>query len=339
MEKIDFVVTWLDSSDPLWINDYNKFKNVNSSGDLSRARFRNWDLFRFWFRSVEKYAPWVNRVFLITNGTFPKWLNKDNPKLILVKHSDYIPEDVLPTFNSVTIELYMHKIKGLSEQFVYFNDDMYINAAVNPDYFFKEGLPCDCNQETFFNVPKYTPQDRFNIYTSMLADIGVINRHFNRKLTIGRSLNRWFGLHLGKGLLTSIISSLDNKGLFTGFAWDHCEMRFLKSTFEEVWEREKDLLESSCTRFRQEVILNPYVFRYWQFASNHFNPVKRNNRKLFRPNKKTLPSILEALNCPSLKSLCINDSPLISDIEYEYVKQELYVAFSKKLPDKSSFET
>ena len=155
MEKIDFVVTWLDSNDSEWQKEY-EFYKTKEKGDMSKARFRDMNLFRYWFRSVETYAPWVNKVFLITNGKFPDWINKNNPKLVLVKHEDYIPKEFLPTFNSITIELHMHKIKGLSEHFVYFNDDMILNAPVTPDYYFKEGLPCDLNKETCFNVPIYT---------------------------------------------------------------------------------------------------------------------------------------------------------------------------------------
>ena len=100
--KIDFVVTWLDPSDPEWQKQYELYKDAK--GDKSKARFREMNIFRYWFRAVEKYAPWVNKVFLITNGKFPDWINKDNPKLVLVKHEDYIPAEYLPTFNSCTIE-------------------------------------------------------------------------------------------------------------------------------------------------------------------------------------------------------------------------------------------
>ena len=89
------------------------------------------NIFRYWFRAVERYAPWVNKVFLVTNGKFPDWINPDNPKLVLVKHDDYIPEEYLPTFNSCAIELHLHRIKDLSEHFVYFNDDTMLNGLTH----------------------------------------------------------------------------------------------------------------------------------------------------------------------------------------------------------------
>ena len=73
-----------------------------------------------------------------------------------------MPKECLPTFNSCAIELHMHKIEGLSEHFVYFNDDIIINSHIDPDYFFRDGLPCDINKETCFNVPIYTQDEKFH---------------------------------------------------------------------------------------------------------------------------------------------------------------------------------
>lgn len=335
---IDFVVTWLDSSDPEWQKEYDKYKGISTEGDQSSARFRDWDLFKYWFRAVEAYAPWVNKVFLVTNGTFPKWINPNHPKLVLVKHSDFIPEKFLPTFNSCTIELHMNKIEGLSEHFVYFNDDCYINAPITPDYYFKKGLPCDCNKETFFNVPKYNPTERFLIYMSMLADIGVLNAHYDRKRVWRQSPRRWFGLHLGLSLITSIIITLYRKKKFVGFSWTHIEQPFLKSIFEEVWSREPIMMENSCTRFREDVILNPYIFRYWQLASNRFYPVSRKHTKKYRTSKPQMPLILKAMSNSRIKSLCINDTPICSEEDFIQYRQALHQSFERKFPQKSMFE-
>ena len=74
MEMIDFVVTWLDSTDPEWQKEYAHY-SPNSKGDISLARFRDMKIFHYWFRAVETYAPWVNKIFLVTNGKFPDWIN------------------------------------------------------------------------------------------------------------------------------------------------------------------------------------------------------------------------------------------------------------------------
>ena len=333
---IDFVVTWLDSTDPEWQKSYAEY-SPKAKGDKSQARYRNLDIFRYWFRSVEKYAPWVHKIYLITNGKFPDWINKDNPKLVLVRHEDYMPKDCLPTFNSCAIELHMHKIKGLSEHFVYFNDDVFLNAPINPDYYFNNGLPCDTNKETCYNVPIYTPEDRFGTWMSVLADIGLINRHFNRWKTVLQSPWKWFGLHLGfKGLIMSCL--LSKQRLFVGFTNYHLEQRFLKSSFNEVWEEEQDFLNSSCSRFREDITANPYVFRYWQLAKNKFYPMRREGRFFFLIKKDCLKDIKQVLDRESYKTICLNDSALCSNEDYLIINAGLMELFEKKFSQKSSFE-
>lgn len=335
MQKIDFVVTWLDPNDPEWQKQYEYYKDVK--GDKGKGRFREMNIFQYWFRSVERYAPWVNKVYLITNGKFPDWINKDNSKLVLVKHEDYIPKEYLPTFNSCTIELHMHRIKGLSEHFVYFNDDMLLNGPVTTTYFFKNGLPCDDNKETCFNVPIYTKEEKFGIYMSMLSNIGIVNAHFNRRETVCQSPKRWFGTHLGfKGLLMSCI--LMKQRLFVGFSNYHTEQAYLKSTFEEVWEKEPEYLQDSCTRFREDVIANPYLFRYWQFAQNMFYPQKRRFETFHFFNRNTIDEIEKALLNPNIASICLNDSSLCPDDDFEFIDNRIIRLLEQKLPQKSSFE-
>lgn len=333
---IDFVVTWLDSSDPQWQKQYEHYK-TRAKGDKGKARFRDMNIFHYWFRAVEKFAPWVHKVFLVTNGKFPDWINQDNPKIVLVRHEDFIPTECLPTFNSCTIELNFHRIKGLSEHFVYFNDDVLLNGPVTPNYFFKDGLPCDHNKETCFNVPIYTQTERFGIYMSMLADIGIINAHFNRWETIRQSPKRWFGLHLGlKGLIMSGL--LMKQPLFVGFSNYHTEQAFLKSTFEEVWDKEPGILLDSCTRFREDVIANPYLFRYWQLAQNKFHPQKKRFATIHLYNKGVIDNIQKALSNHSIATICINDSSFCPDDDFEFIDSHLTKWLELKFPEKSSFE-
>ena len=336
MEKIDLVVTWLDPLDPEWQKSYAQY-SPNAKGDKSKARFRDMEIFHYWFRAVEQNAPWVNKVFLITNGKFPDWINKDCPKLVLVKHEDYMPKECLPTFNSCAIELHMHKIKGLSEHFVYFNDDIFLTSPVQPEYYFKNGLPCDTNKETCYNVPIYTDKDRFGIYMSMMANIGIVNRHFRRWDTVRQSPKRWFGSHLGlRGLLMS--GMLSRQRLFVGFSNFHTEQAYMKTIFDEVWKAEPKFMSASCSRFREEVIANPYIFRYWQFASNRFYPMKRNGRFFFLTEKKILGEIEHALYDRNCYSVCLNDTSLCSDKDYTIIKNEIQALLQNKFPRKSSFE-
>ena len=335
--NIDFVVLWLDSNDPKWQKDYATYSPHSKFGK-GMVRFRDHETFRYWFRAVEAYAPWVHKVFLVTNGKFPDWINKECSKLVLVEHADYIPQEMLPTFNSGVIELFVNRIKGLSEHFVFFNDDFYLNAPVKPDYFFKNGLPCDNNKESCFNIPIYTKEDRFGITVVMLTDLALLNRHFNRWKTVLQSPKRWFVPHLGlKGLLMSCI--LAKQRLFIGFTNYHIEQAFLKSAIDEVWEKEGDFMYETCTRFRTDVSTNQYLFRYWQFATNKFYPKKRSRAFFFLGDKKVIKDIEQTMMKEKCISFCLNDSAFCSDEDYEYIKANLQLLFEKKLPQKSSFES
>ena len=139
MEQIDFVVTWVNNKDVDWRKRKSEFeKEYNIFQDLnSEERYREWGLMKYWFRAVEKYAPWVNKIYFITEGHVPNWLDVNHPKLVHVKHEDYIEKQFLPTFNSNVIEMNLIHLKDLSEKFVLFNDDTFINDFVKQSDFFE----------------------------------------------------------------------------------------------------------------------------------------------------------------------------------------------------------
>ena len=124
-KSIDFVISWVDGEDPEWISKRNSYKEENDA-DVRSERYRDFGTLKYLLRGIDSYAPWVRKVYLVTEGHLPEWLNKDCDKLEVVRHEDFMPAEVLPTFNSNAIEMYLHKIPGLSEKFVYFNDDMVI---------------------------------------------------------------------------------------------------------------------------------------------------------------------------------------------------------------------
>ncbi len=336
MDNIDFVVTWLDANDPVWRGEYNKYR-----GDVvhkeDNGRYRNWDFFKYWFRAVEKYAPWVNKVYLVTNGKNPDWINPNHPKLVLVKHSDFMPERYLPTFNSCAIEINFNHIKGLSEYFVYFNDDCFINSPVSPMYYFKNGLPCDCNEESIFLRPSWDPRNKFSNKIQRYCDVAILNNFFNRKNVVRSAFKNWLGLHLGiEGFLTSII--MMHSPMFESFRIRHYEQPMLKSVINDIWEKAGEMAEITCSRFRQDVSLNPYIIRYWQFASNRFSPMKLNEGRLFTLGRDDTNTIVNALQGNRYKSICLNDTPFCSEEDYLKVKMIILNVFEKKFPNKSNYE-
>lgn len=105
--------------------------------DVSASRFEDNEELRYSLRSVERHAPWVRHIFIVTNGQIPSWLNLDNPRVSVVTHQDiFLNNSHLPTFSSPAIETHIHRIPGLSQKFIYLNDDVMFGKDVWPDDFY-----------------------------------------------------------------------------------------------------------------------------------------------------------------------------------------------------------
>ncbi len=141
--EIDLVYLWVDGNDPVWqakrsaVIDNSEVNSTNG-----KCRFANNDELMYSLRAVEMYAPWIRQIFIVTDNQVPSWLDTTNPKVHIVDHREIMPEESLPCFNSVLLEHFLHQIPGLSEYFLYANDDTFINKEVSPsDFFTPEGLP------------------------------------------------------------------------------------------------------------------------------------------------------------------------------------------------------
>ncbi|XP_060742394.1 N-acetylglucosamine-1-phosphotransferase subunits alpha/beta isoform X5 [Tachysurus vachellii] len=105
--------------------------------DVSASRFEDNEELRYSLRSVERHAPWVRHIFIVTNGQIPSWLNLDSPRVTVVTHEEIFQnQSHLPTFSSPAIETHIHRIPGLSQKFIYLNDDVLFGKDVWPDDFY-----------------------------------------------------------------------------------------------------------------------------------------------------------------------------------------------------------
>lgn len=325
--KIDFVIPWVDGNDPEWIQDRNLFCG---NKEFDESRYRDWGTLPYWFRSVEAYAPWVNKIYFITYGHIPEWLNRSHPKLKIISHKDYIPEEYLPTFNSNTIELNLHRIEGLSEHFVYFNDDTFLNAPVLPEDFFQNGLPCNCAVlEPFVSVGTEDPYPHI-----LLNDMSFLNRHFVKHAVIKKYFFKWYHPVYGKYILKNIYFAPGK--YFSGLRNLHIPSSMTKSTYRKVWNMDPELLHNTCKhKFRREQDVNQNIMSYYDICSGSFAPrsaefgkcygIGQNNKQLFSDLKRE-----------KHKLICINDHPFVADSQSE--KEALLKHLQNKLPDKSSYE-
>lgn len=326
--KIDFVIPWVDGGDPEWQKEKDYYsENKTYEDDTRDIRFRDWETLKYWFRGVEKYAPWVNGIHFVTCGHLPEWLNTDHPKIHIVNHKDYIPEQFLPTFSSHVIELNMHKIPELSGHFVYFNDDIFILQPLLETDFFQNGIPCDlCVANAITpRLGEFSP--------ILLQTTSYINKHFNKKQDIKRNFGKWFSFKYGSLLMRTIC--LLPWTFHTGFYNHHLAVPYKKETLETVWKEEPEILEQTCShRFRNDSDVNQYIFRYWRLASGDFVPHKPLGKYLNMGDNNT--SIYSAIRNRSYKLFCINDKENKADFEEE--KRKMINAFEAIFPDKSAFE-
>ena len=134
---VDVVITYVDGRDSEWRESYSQATGKS----IEAKRFRDWDTLKFLFRGIERFMPFVGKVHLVVSSAsqVPSWI--DPAKVHIVLHKDIIPERFLPTFNSTTIELFLHRIEGLAEQYLYFNDDFFPVRDSSPADFFPDGKP------------------------------------------------------------------------------------------------------------------------------------------------------------------------------------------------------
>lgn len=368
--KIDFVITWVDGSDEGWLAKKRAFaegqdfiekpsstkKQTFAENqplfekqpfiekprfDSSDLRFRNdFDFLKYWFRGVEKFAPWVNRIFFITAGHLPDWLNLQHPKLKIIRHSDFIPQEFLPTFNSHTIENNLYRIAELSENFVYFNDDFYLLRRTRPEDFFKEGQYQGKTQllpRAFFaeNILINNPSRDIFPYIQM-NNMALVNQDYDKrsfyKLHKSKAYNIKYGIFNLRNLL------LQPWREFSLLYDPHCAIAYKKSTFQAVWQKHnKEFTETSLRRFRSDRDVSHLVFYYTQLLESKFIPRSANfsHHTMLNKDEKQNLQIIRMIESQKYHVLCINDGEVKDPVK---TRAALTAAFDKILPEKSTFE-
>jgi len=328
---IDFVILWVDGTDPEWIEEYNRFSNDN--GQKINVFYRDWDNLHYIFRAFEVFTPWVRQIHLVTWGHLPKWLNVDHPKLNIVKHEDFLDKANSPVFNSNAIEPSIYKINGLSEHFVLFNDDSFLTKKLSPERFFQNGLPVDA-----FVMNALSSSSGVGHF--VLNNLEILNRHFDKKTAMRKNLSKWFHIAYGKELLRSLF--LLPWPRFTGFVDHHQPQPFLKAIFKEVWEKEEEILEqTSASRFRNCNDVNQYLFRYWQLIKGNFVPISMKDTLYVTLDMDELRSgnVSRLITSKKYSMICLNDGESIrTEEEFEEAKIIIKGALETILPEKSTFE-
>ena len=325
---IDFVIPWVDGSDPQWQKLRSRY--TGDPSQIREAQYREWGLLKYWFRSVEKYAPWVNRIHFVTCGQIPDWLNRAHPKLHCVDHRAYIPEAYLPTFSSHSIELNLHRIPGLAEHFVYFNDDMFLNGPVTEEDFLIRGLPRESAV-----LQLLSPVDITDPFGHVLwNDMALINKHFRKREVLTGSWHKWYHPVYGKQLFRNLYCTPGSRfSLLYNF---HIASSMRKSTFEEVWKLEPEILDRTCrNRFRTGQDVNQYLVSWYNLCKGEFIPRRADFGQYYMIGQNT-EKLCRDILAHKHKIICVNDDPGL--ILWETERKRLLKVFETAFPGRSEYE-
>ena len=335
---IDFVITWVDGNDKKWLQkkiEYSTQKYTEKT-DTRKRRFRDWNNLRFLFRGISECTPWVNHVYLVTPGQTPDWLNTDYHKITVINQDDMFEDkSLLPTFNNCAVELLFHKIPGLSEQFVYINDDMFLLKKTPPTDFFKNGFPCATI--AFSPTLANFTDDGKGVYGIDTMNTRIVGKHFKKNEIIKKNWRKYFDPRNGREIIKTICCM--PFFALAGFNEMHTAYSYLKSTYYEVWNAEPVELAESCkTKFRGEFSINHHAMRYWQMAKGTISIRRRSFSKMFDVYR--CGDERGAINCilkgrPNM--ICINDN-VENDADFDKIVRRVNRAFKKRFPDKCEFE-
>ncbi|OUM63937.1 hypothetical protein PIROE2DRAFT_9469 [Piromyces sp. E2] len=227
-KSISVVYTWVDGNDVDFLEEKSKY---NGGFKEFNSRDRSADELRYSIRSLEQYMPWHNgTIYIVTNNQIPKWLDTSNPRIKMVYHREFIPEYYLPTYDSNVIELFLDKIPGITEYFLYFNDDIFLNNYIHPSFYF--------TSKTFY--PK--------VYRSYIVDL---NKKLVEKIIRRNNVREIF--YASKYFTREILRKYFDPSF---------EYRYLLHTVYVIY---RDLMEPFRQLFRKEIRLicsdkfrNPY---------------------------------------------------------------------------------
>ena len=292
---MDIVITYVNGLDPVWQQDYEKY----TSQPVLEKRFRDWGTLRYLFRGIAENMPFIRKVHLVVSheSQVPEWIDRNEVHIVL--HKDIIPAEYLPTFNCNPIEMHLHRIEGLDEEYLYFNDDVF---PMKP-----------CSATDFF--------DGGHCYLGMSRHLFVFDM-FKRICRNSDTLAR-----KALGLRSSLLFLRPQ----------HVCTPMFKSECEELYDKVKEeIAKTSSARTRNGENLNQYLFLDYMFLKGRLVR-HRLSKKHFSVGIVSGEKLRKFITQPSHKLVCVNDVQL-SEERYAELRTALLEAFEERFPQKSKYE-
>ncbi len=309
---IDLVYLWVDGSDIEWLNKKNAYLNKEKGLNIdavSKARTMDNEELLHSLRSAEMYASWIRKIFIVTDNQTPKWLNTTNSRVEIIDIRQILPPRALPCYNSVVIEYFLYKIPGLSEHFLYANDDMFFSKKLTPDFFFdsKTGHPIVRLQRSYLGNLTNRFKERFNIHRNLY------------RITIDNAA-KLINNHFGKYYSATPHHNID---------------AYLRSDLERITEDVfKDEINAIVeNHFRHETDIQRILFLYYALATKK-GVLKYSDRYDSCRIRVYKPDYMKFIDKYKPYLFCLNDTPRATDADRTRIQPFLESLF----PNKSSFE-
>lgn len=307
-EKIDIVIPFYNDSDKVWREVLYSFMECEGSNDrqvVGEERYRDWENLKYWFRGVEENCKWVNKVFLVvaSESQIPEWLDKSNPKLRIVLHKDYVPSELLPTFNIMTIENYFCKIRDLSNNYVYCNDDYFFLNPTTEEMFFINNYPVYKDTESKLTKINTNGEDG--------TFFQILNNGMDLQLKINGDISRWYML-------------------------EHLPVPHKKDFENEIIDKyyEDFINANNKSKFRHKDNFSNHVFLCLYRDMRQY-------KKFDSYSNSCYVTVTKDTNFNDYKDkdmVCFNDTQVLSKEDFIDVKNRMLDFLENKFPNKSTFE-
>ena len=291
---MDIVITYVDGLDPAWQRDYEQYTNQ----PVLEKRFRDWGTLPYLFRGIAENMPFIRKVHLVVShdSQVPAWINREQVHIVL--HRDIIPQEFLPTFNSTAIEMFLHRIEDLDEEFLYFNDDMYPMQECKPEDFFCDGKGV----------------------IGMSSHLWPSNMYKTHCRSSYRAACQAIGRRPGLCFLRP----------------QHICTPMLKSECAALYSLAEKEIKESLTSIRDKSNLNQYLFLDYMYLKGKLIN-ERLSKKHLSMGAVSVRRLKKAILQPTHKLICINDVQL-SEERYQALRAAILEAFETRFPQSSKYE-
>ena len=181
---IDIFLLWVNGSSTEWIQRRNKtalLYNITLTEHFLSARYDDHDEMKWALRSIEKYAPWINKIHILTDKQYPYWMKRDHPKVHWVDH-DTLFYPGFHTYNSIAMQFAANRIPGVSRRLILMDDDyLFLNHVTSEDFYDNENRTLIHgwfgSQPYNYSLDINTIKKCSNSHTGSIFNVGTIKAH------------------------------------------------------------------------------------------------------------------------------------------------------------------